>query len=335
MPETLVRPVEANNEVGILVRFYGAMREGAKGKAASEEYSASPIPVGGAKTVFPARVTAGWNGSPPNEPQIGTVFAGRYEIQSVLGKGGMGIVYRAYDRGVDELVAIKTLRQHALLSDPSRLDRFKQEIRLARRITHPNVLRTHDLGEWNGLKFLSMEFVEGRTLERVIESEGILPSTVGLRIAKQICAGVAAAHEVGVIHGDIKPQNIIIEPTGRLKIMDFGSAHLPDDRGMTTRGSVTGTLGYMSPEQARGLPVDFRSDIYSTGVVLYEMFTGSLPFEGDTPLAVVLKHVNDPPPLPQSRNPRIDPRIAAIVMKCMAKEAGARFQTVGELYEAL
>jgi serine/threonine protein kinase len=335
MPETLVRSVAAITETGILVRFHGALREGAKGKAAPEQYVASLMPVGGERTVFPAEVTAGGAGSPRNEPQIGTVFAGRYEIQSVLGKGGMGIVYRAHDREVEELVAIKTLRHHTLLSDPSRLDRFKQEIRLARRITHPNVLRTHDLGEWNGLKFLSMEFVEGRTLERVIESDEILPSPVRLGIAKQICAGVAAAHEVGVIHGDIKPQNIIIEPTGRLKIMDFGSAHLTDDRGVTTKGAVIGTLGYMSPEQARGLPVDFRSDIYSTGVVLYEMFTGSLPFEGDSPLAVVWKHVNDPPPLPQLRNPSIDPRIAAIVMKCLAKEARARFQTVGELYEAL
>ena len=332
MVEALVRPVEANNEMEILVRSYAAMREGANGKA---EYVASRMPVSGERTLFPARVTAGEAGSPRNEPQIGTVFAGRYEIQAVLGKGGMGIVYRALDREVEELVAIKTLRHHILLNDPWCRERLKQEIRLARRITHPNVLRTHDLGESNGLMFLSMEFVEGRTLERVIEYEEILPSPVGLRIAKQICAGVAAAHGVGVVHGDIKPQNIIIEPTGRLKIMDFGSAHLTDGRGMTTKGTVIGTIGYMSPEQARGLPVDFRSDIYSTGVVLYEMFTGSLPFEGDTPLAVVWKHVNDPPPLPQKRNPRIDPRIAAVVMKCLAKEARARFQTVGELYEAL
>ena len=332
MPERLLRPIEASNEVGILVRSYGAMREEARGMAS--EYVASRASVA-ERTVFPIRVIAGRAGSLPNEPQIGTLFAGRYEIQSVLGKGGMGIVYRAHDREVEELVAIKTLRHQAFLSEPSRLDRFRQEIRLARRITHPNVLRTHDLGEWNGLPFLSMEFVEGRTLEQVIEDEGILPSPVGLRIAKQICAGVAAAHEVGVIHGDIKPQNIIIEPVGRVKIMDFGSAHLADERGMTTKGTVVGTLGYMSPEQGRGLRLDFRSDIYSVGVVLYEIFTGSLPFEGDTPLAVVLKHMKDPPPRPRSKNPRIDPRIAANVMKCLEKEADARFQTVGELYEAL
>jgi serine/threonine-protein kinase len=247
----------------------------------------------------------------------------------------MGIVYKAHDRELDELVAIKTLRGEALSADPSLLDRFKQEIRLARRITHPNVLRTHDLGESNGLRFLSMEFVKGLTLKHLLESGDILPTPVGLRISKQVCAGLAAAHEVGVIHRDIKPQNIIIEPTGGLKIMDFGIARLTEDRGMTATGTVIGTPDYMSPEQARGLPLDFRSDIYSTGVVLYEVFTGSLPFEGDSPLAVVLKHVNDAPPLPQSKNPRIDPKIAAIIMKCMEKEAAARFQAVGELYESL
>jgi serine/threonine protein kinase len=269
------------------------------------------------------------------EPQVDTLFAGRYEIQLVLGKGGMGTVYKAYDLELDELVAIKTLRHPALSADPVLLDRFKQEIRLARRITHANVLRTHDLGEWRGLKFLSMEFVEGQTLEKVLESEGILPTPAALRIAKQVCTGLAAAHEVGVIHGDIKPQNIIVEPAGVVKIMDFGNAHLTDERGMTVTGVVTGTLGYMSPEQARGLPLNFSSDIYSTGIVLYEIFTGSLPFDGDSPLAVVLKHVNNTPPLPRSRNPRIDPEVAAIITKCIEKDAASRFQSVGELYEAL
>jgi len=330
-------PVESNDEIGILARSFRAMLEELKEKAALEKYVASlTISLGADETLLATRVSGGGPaGFSHDEPQIGTLFAGRYEIQSVLGKGGMGIVYKAHDRELDDLVAIKTLRGEVLSADPSLLDRFKQEIRLARRITHPNVLRTHDLGESNGLKFLSMEFVKGLTLKHLLETGEILPTPVGLRIAKQVCAGLAAAHEVGVIHRDIKPQNIIIEPTGGLKIMDFGIARLTEDRGMTATGTVIGTPDYMSPEQARGLPLDYRSDIYSTGVVLYEVFTGSLPFEGDSPLAVVLKHVNDPPPLPQSKNPRIDPKIAAIVMKCMEKDAGARFQSVGELYEAL
>jgi serine/threonine-protein kinase len=332
-------PVESNDEIGILARSFRAMLEELKEKAALEKYVASlTMSLSGEETLLAPRATPGVSGvaaASGNEPQIGTVFAGRYEIQSILGKGGMGIVYKAHDRELDDLVAIKTLRGEVLSADPSLLDRFKQEIRLARRITHPNVLRTHDLGEANGLRFLSMEFVKGLTLKHLLESGEILPTPVALRIAKQVCAGLAAAHEVGVIHRDVKPQNIIIEPTGGLKIMDFGIARLTEDRGMTATGTVIGTPDYMSPEQARGLPLDFRSDIYSTGIVLYEMFTGSLPFEGDSPLAVVLKHVNDPPPLPQSKNPRIDPKIAAIVMKCIEKEPRARFQTVSELYEAL
>jgi eukaryotic-like serine/threonine-protein kinase len=329
-------PVESNDEIGILARSFRAMLEELKEKAALEKYVASlTISLGEGETLLASRTPPGGTAGLLNEPQVGTLFAGRYQIQSVLGKGGMGIVYKAHDRDLDDLVAIKTLRSEALSADPSLLDRFKQEIRLARRITHPNVLRTHDLGEANGLRFLSMEFVKGLTLKHLLDSREILPTPVGLRIAKQMCAGLAAAHEVGVIHRDVKPQNIIIEPTGGLKIMDFGIARLTEDRGMTATGTVIGTPDYMSPEQARGLPLDFRSDIYSTGVVLYEVFTGSLPFEGDSPLAVVLKHVNDPPRLPQSKNPRIEPKIAAIIMKCMEKNASARFQTVGELYEAL
>ncbi len=331
-------PVESNDEIGILARSFRAMLEELKEKAALEKYVASlSISLGGEETLFAGRTPAGAAAGAPsqNEPQIGTLFAGRYEIQSVLGKGGMGIVYKAHDRELDDLVAIKTLRSEALSADPTLLDRFKQEIRLARRITHPNVLRTHDLGESNGLKYLSMEFVKGLTLKHLLESSQLLPTPVGLRIAKQMCAGLAAAHEVGVIHRDVKPQNILIEPSGGLKIMDFGIARLTEDRGMTATGTVIGTPDYMSPEQARGLPLDFRSDIYSTGVVLYEVFTGSLPFEGDSPLAVVLKHVNDPPPLPQSKNPRIEPKIAAIIRRCMEKDPAARFQSVAELYEAL
>ena len=323
MAQTM-RSVESN-DVGIFARSFHRVFEGPGERAALKRPGAVPGP----------RVTAGTTGNSSNEPQIGTLFAGRYEIQSMLGRGGTGIVYRARDRELDDLVAIKTLRSADLSANPSLLDRFKQEIRLARRITHPNVVRTHDLGEAGGLRFLSMEFVEGRTLKQLLESEDILPTAVGLRIARQVCAGLAAAHRVGVVHRDIKPQNIIIEPAGGVKIVDFGTARLTGDRGVTEIGTVIGTPDYMSPEQARGLSLDFRSDIYSTGVVLYEMFTGSPPFEGDSPLAVMLKHLSDPPPLPQSKNPRIDPRIAAIVLKCIAKEPGARFQTVGELCEAM
>ncbi len=331
-------PVESKDEIGILARSFRAMLEELKEKAALEKYVASlTMTVGAdAETIVAGRLTSGAPVSPRGtEPQVGQVFASRYEIQSMLGKGGMGVVYKAHDRDLDDLVAIKTLRSEALSADPTLLERFKQEIRLARRITHANILRTHDLGEIGGLRYLSMEFVKGITLKNLVESGQILPTPVALRVAKQICAGLAAAHEVGVIHRDIKPQNILIEPTGGLKIMDFGIARLTQERGMTVTGTVVGTPDYMSPEQARGQPLDFRSDIYSTGVVLYEVFTGSLPFEGDSPLAVVLKHVQEMPPAPQTVNPKIDPKISAIILKCMEKDPAARYQTVNELYEAL
>ena len=332
--------VESRDEIGILARSFRAMVEELKEKAALEKYVASLTmklseETGTLALAGGASRPAGESGPRGAEPQIGELFAGRYEIQSVLGKGGMGVVYRAHDRDLDDLVAIKTLRSDAVSADPTLLDRFKQEIRLARRITHPNILRTHDLGEASGLRYLSMEYVKGITLKHLVETDQILPTPVALRIAKQMCAGLAAAHEAGVIHRDIKPQNILIEPSGGLKIMDFGIARLTEDRGMTTTGTVIGTPDYMSPEQARGLPLDFRSDIYSTGVVLYELFTGALPFEGDSPLAVVLKHVQERPPSPQTMNPKIDPKVAAIILKCMQKEPADRFQSVNDLYEAL
>jgi eukaryotic-like serine/threonine-protein kinase len=328
-------PIDSRDEIGILARSFGAMLEELREKAALEQYVASLTMTMGSEAETVAAPGAGGHARTGAEPAVGQLFAHRYEIQGVLGRGGMGVVYRAHDRDLDDIVAIKTLRGEALSADPSLLDRFKQEIRLARRITHPNILRTHDLGETGGLKYLSMEFVKGLTLKQLVEAGDVLPTPVGLRIAKQICAGLAAAHEVGVIHRDIKPQNILIEPAGGLKIMDFGIARLKEERGMTAEGTVVGTPDYMSPEQARGHVLDFRSDIYSTGVVLYEVFTGTLPFDGDSPLAVVLKHIQESPPSPQARNPRIDPRISQIILKCMQKDAKDRYQTVNDLYEAL
>ncbi|MGE5412631.1 MAG: protein kinase domain-containing protein, partial [Syntrophomonadaceae bacterium] len=216
--ETPELPLESQDEIGILARSFRAMLEELKEKAALEQYVASL----NAKMTAEAETVA-MSGVTPTpvaggEPRVGEVFAGRYDIQGVLGRGGMGVVYRAHDRDLDDAVAIKTLRSEALSADPSLLDRFKQEIRLARRITHPNILRTHDLGESGGLRYLSMEFVRGLTLKQLIEASDVLPTPVALRIAKQLCAGLAAAHEVGVIHRDIKPQNIIIEAAGGLKI---------------------------------------------------------------------------------------------------------------------
>ena len=193
--------------------------------------------------------------------------------------------------------------------DPSLLDRFKHETKLARKITHRNVLRTHDFGETDGTPYISMEYLDGVTLKDLIQNKGALPAGVGLRIAKQMCQGLDAAHRQGVIHRDIKPQNMLILPeTGELKIMDFGIARGVEVKagsgGLTTDGTVMGTPDYMAPEQAQGHPVDFRTDIYSLGVVLFEVFTGTLPFKMDNPMATVLAHIQNPPPKPRSRNPR-------------------------------
>jgi serine/threonine-protein kinase len=202
----------------------------------------------------------------------GGLFAERYEVLGTVGKGGMGVVYRARDRQLDEVVALKVVRSEVLKEDPTLLDRFKQEIKLARRITHRNILRTHDFGETAGTPYISMEYLEGVTLKDLLRSKGALPLGVGLRIAKQVCQGLEAAHQQGVVHRDIKPQNILILPeTGDLKIMDFGIARVSEMQagasGLTTAGTVMGTPDYIPPEQAQGNPADFRSDIYSLGVV--------------------------------------------------------------------
>lgn len=269
----------------------------------------------------------------------GALFAERYLIQEVLGRGGMGVVYKARDQKLDEVVALKVLSAAALSGDDSPLERFKQEIKLARRITHRNVLRTHDLGESAGLPYISMEYIDGVTLKELVTRKGALPSAVGLRIAKQICLGLEAAHEQGVVHRDIKPQNMLILPeTGEVKIMDFGIARaqaMEGVAGLTSAGTVLGTPDYMPPEQAQGTPADFRSDIYSLGVVLFEIFTGRLPFTGETPLSVVMGHVQKPVPRPRSVNPGLPADVEAVVLRCLEKNPTRRYARAEEVLEGL
>jgi serine/threonine-protein kinase len=268
----------------------------------------------------------------------GEVFADRYEVLGTLGKGGMGVVYRARDRQLDEVVALKLLRPEALASDPTMLERFKQEIRLARRITHRNVLRTHDFGETSGVPYISMEYVEGVTLKELVRSRGALPLGAGLSIAKQMCHGLGAAHETGVVHRDVKPQNMLILPeTGELKIMDFGIARVSSmaGSGLTTAGTVMGTPDYMPPEQAQGRPADFRSDLYSLAVVFFEVFTGRLPFVGETPMALLVAHVQQPPPRPRSVDPRLPLELEEAILKGLQKDPARRWQSADEALEAL
>jgi serine/threonine-protein kinase len=237
-------------------------------------------------------------------------------------------------------VALKLLRPEALAQDPSLLERFKQEIKLARRVTHRNVLRTHDFGEAAGVPYISMEYVDGVTLKDLVRNRGALPLGVGLSISKQMCHGLAAAHAMGVVHRDVKPHNMMIVPeTGEVKIMDFGIARVSamdrEAAGLTMAGTVMGTPNYMPPEQAQGRPADFRSDIYSLAVVLFECFAGRLPFAADTAVAVVMAHVQQAPPRPRSLNPRIPAELEAVILRGLEKDPAKRWQSADELVEAL
>jgi serine/threonine-protein kinase len=266
----------------------------------------------------------------------GALLGQRFEILSVLGAGGMGVVYKARDRELDDLVALKMLKRD-LWGDRSQLERLKSELKLARRITHPNVLRTHDFGEIDGVPYISMEYVRGVTLRYMLDQTRRLPYSAGLRLVKQLCAGLAAAHSVGVLHRDIKPENLILEPTGNAKLMDFGIAR-PVGRltpGQTQAGFVVGTPQYLAPEILQGREADPRSDLYSCGIVLYEIFTGVLPFAGSTAMAVLLQHLREEPPPPRAQWPEIPPALETAILRCLEKDPDRRYRSVVELLHDL
>lgn len=281
----------------------------------------------------------------PNAPAAtgllrpGSLLSGRYEIQKQLGAGGMGVVYRAFDKELQEPVAIKILKPE-LLGDANLLERFKQEIRLARRISHPNVVRTHDLGESEGLYYITMEFVEGTSLDEVLRRRGSLPLDVTLTVGRQLCRALEVAHSQGVVHRDIKPQNLVVDAKGFLKVMDFGIARLVEGRqatgkGLTAEGSIIGTPEYMAPEQLMGESVDGRADLYAAGVVLYECATGKRVFEGSSFPTLLLKAVQEVPTDPRILMPALPESFAAVVLRALAKKPAERWQTAAELHHAL
>jgi HAMP domain-containing protein/predicted Ser/Thr protein kinase len=336
-------PVTSQDEIGQLSQAFKNLVEDLKEKAQLVEYmmqaagGSATQPLAAAPTAIRQVADRPSQGG-AEALRPGSVFAGRYEVKEVLGAGGMGVVYRAFDRELAEPVAIKTLRPDTLAGDPVALERFKQEIRLARKITHRNVVRTYDLGEVSGMYYLTMEFVEGTSLKQLIQSRGRLPVPVTLTVGKQLCRALEVAHEQGVIHRDIKPQNIVVEPNGFLKVMDFGIARLanpPKGKGLTEAGMAIGTPDYMSPEQLSGLELDPRSDLYSAGVVLFECLTGRLPFEADSPWALIAKHIEEEPPDPRTRNAEVPEELARVVIRAMAKQKESRFQTADEMYVAL
>lgn len=265
----------------------------------------------------------------------GERFAHRYEVVSVLGRGGMGTVYRARDLELDEEVAIKTLRPE-LLADATLLARFKDEIRLARRLSDQNIVRTHDFGEWAGVYFLTMEYVEGITVRELLDTRGRLGTSSTLAIATQLAHSLFVAHEHGVIHRDIKPQNLLLDDAGVLKVMDFGVARLAERTStLTETGMVVGTPTYMPPEQLLAEHVDARSDLYAAGVVLYECLTGAPPFEAGSVTSLVARVLTQEPRPPMSVNAEIPPALSALIMRLLAKKPEERVQSASALAEQL
>jgi eukaryotic-like serine/threonine-protein kinase len=262
------------------------------------------------------------------------MLGGRYRIEGGLGAGGMAEVFRGFDTVLNRQVAIKILApQYA--RDVSFVDRFRREAQAAARLNHPNVVAVYDSGSDDGTHFIVMEFVEGRTLADFLAKGGKLAPAKATEIAERIADALQAAHAQGVVHRDVKSANVMVTREGTVKVMDFGIARMAEGDNVTQTAAVLGTASYLSPEQAQGRPVDARSDIYSLGVVLYEMLTGGVPFVGDTAVAVAYKHVQETPPLPSSKNPEVPPALDAVVMRAMAKNPANRYQTAAEFREDL
>ncbi|MGH9714910.1 MAG: serine/threonine protein kinase [Candidatus Acidiferrales bacterium] len=270
-------------------------------------------------------------------PSLGTAnlaaLGQRYDILAEAGHGSMGNVYKARDRETGEIVALKLLKPE-IASDQAMMDRFKNELLFARKITHKNVCRVHEFNRIGGIAYTSMEFVEGESLRSVLNRFGGLPVRKAISVTQQICSGLKEAHAQGIVHRDLKPENVMIDAQGNVKIMDFGIARSMEALTRLT-GSMVGTPAYMAPEQVAGKPVDYRTDIYSLGLMLYEMFTGSQAFQADTAVALALKQLNEFPPPPHEVDPTIPVAIERAILKCLEKEPGKRFQSVAELESAL
>jgi hypothetical protein len=257
----------------------------------------------------------------------------RYELLEKLGSGGMGVVYKARDRETGEVLALKMLKS-GLAGDANLMERFRNELRLARRITHRNVCRIYDFTRWDDCACISMEFVDGSSLREILNRLGRVELLQALHIARHICAGLREAHSQGIVHRDLKPENVMLDRFGNVKLMDFGIARSQDSNSTAT-GSFLGTPAYMAPEQAEGKAVDARADIYALGLVLYEMFTGKAAFSGGAPMAVALKQIREAPPAPRELQPGVPAQVEQIILKCLRKEPGERFQSVEAVETAL
>jgi serine/threonine-protein kinase len=265
---------------------------------------------------------------------IGTVLSGRYKLEAKLGSGGMSTVYLARDTTLDRPVAVKVMHRE-MSEQADQLQRFRQEARAVAKLSHPNVVAVIDAGEDGGHPYIVFEYVEGETLKQRINRIGALDAQEALAYAIEIARGLAVAHARNMVHRDIKPQNVLIDSEGRAKLTDFGISRQLEQDGMTATGRVLGTTDYVAPEQAMGHPVDQRSDVYSLGVVLYEMLTGQVPFSADSQVGVAMKHVNEELPDVQQRRPELSAAAAMVVERATAKDAEDRYQSVREMIDDL
>lgn len=272
--------------------------------------------------------------TPIHELTRGTLFADRYEIIEELGVGGMGEVYRVEDKKINEEVALKLIRPE-IASDPKTIERFRNELKIARKIRHKNICGMYDFGEDKGTNYITMEYVQGEDLKSFMKRSKQLSIPTVISIAQQICEGLSEAHRLGVVHRDLKPNNIMIDKGGNARIMDFGIARSIKAKGITGAGVMIGTPEYMSPEQVEAKEIDFRSDLYSLGVILYEMTTFQLPFQGDTPLSIAMKHKGEIPTDPRELNSQIPEDLSCVILRCLEKEKANRYQSAADIRSEL
>jgi eukaryotic-like serine/threonine-protein kinase len=266
----------------------------------------------------------------PSMLQPGQVLAQRYQILQILGEGGMGAVYKAKDLELDRPVAVKIIRAD-LAGSQAILDRFKQELLLAREVTHRNVIRIYDIGEAEGMKFITMEYVEGEDLRTLIHEKKKIPPGEAVEIMQQVCRALEAAHSVGIIHRDLKPQNVMRDKTGRILVMDFGLARTLEGDGMTQTGALVGTMDYMSPEQALGKDLDQRSDLFALGLIFYELLTGKMPYKADSVVASLLKRTQERAAPVSSHDVTIPKQLSDVVSRCMEPDVNQRYQKAGQI----